>query len=105
MDVVQTPPEPKRASTGLVIAAYVCAFLMPVIGFVLGSIVAVRHRAGHGITATVISGIVLIGYLALAASAPNQEPDYRLNKLGQSIQRCLVTATTQDEVDACVKGH
>lgn len=48
----------KQSSTaggGIVAWAYILAFLMPIIGFILGIVLLVRGRVGHGIGALVLS--------------------------------------------------
>jgi hypothetical protein len=62
------PPPPETAG-GLVVVAYITAVLMPLIGFILGIVVATRPSkvtSKHGAWIIVISIVAFIVWLAIA---------------------------------------
>lgn len=59
--LVLTPPAPKHdVSEWMLAAGYVLAFLIPLIGFVLGIIVTVRRAVAHGVAMMVIAVVVTV---------------------------------------------
>jgi hypothetical protein len=59
-------------STGLVVTGYVLAVLMPLIGFILGIVVATRPARAtnkHGWMIIVLSVVAFIVFMALAINA------------------------------------
>lgn len=57
-----------RASDGTVIAGYVTAILLPIVGFFVGLVLIIKNRAGHGIAAMVLSVAVVIVAWSIAFS-------------------------------------
>jgi hypothetical protein len=50
---------------GLVVAAWVLTFLMPLIGFILGIILTAKNQTGHGVATMVVSVLWVLLLLAL----------------------------------------
>lgn len=48
-----------RASGELVVAGYVCAVLFAIVGFVIGIVLMVKNRAGHGVLVCIVSVLVM----------------------------------------------
>lgn len=70
--VVQAPQEQSGGSLGLVIAGYVFAVLMPLVGFILGIVVVTRPQRSiskHGVWVIVLSCVAFTIYLALILHA------------------------------------
>jgi hypothetical protein len=67
------PKEQKKKDKGLVIAGWVFAFLMPIVGFFIGLAAAIRGRTGHGIgimaTSVLVPVIIVIAIVGSAASS------------------------------------
>jgi hypothetical protein len=60
LGVQQDLPKEEKKSKGLVIAGWVFAFMMPIVGFFIGRAAKVRGRTGHGIGIMVTSVLVLV---------------------------------------------
>lgn len=45
----------QQASDGLVVGGYLTAFLLPLIGFIIGVILMARDRAAHGVAVVLLS--------------------------------------------------
>ena len=46
---------PAAASDGLVVAGYVTALLLPLVGFIIGIVLLAKDRTGHGLGAILLS--------------------------------------------------
>lgn len=56
-------------STGLLVAGYICALLLPVGGVVIGIIALTKKAVGHGIAMLGISLLMIIIYIAATVEA------------------------------------
>jgi hypothetical protein len=70
----QAPPvvNETTSSPGLVVAGYVFAVLIPIVGFALGIVVATRpdkRTSKHGVWIIVLSVVVVIVYVAIVAGS------------------------------------
>ena len=64
------------AELNIIGAAWVTAFLLPIVGFALGVILTSRQREGHGIW-TMILSTLMVGVWYILISAFNSLPRYR----------------------------
>jgi hypothetical protein len=69
--VQQDLPKEEKKDKGLVIAGWVFAFLMPIVGFFVGLAAAIRGRAGHGVAimATSVLVTVVVAMLLIGSAA------------------------------------
>ena len=69
-DAYETAHDPNRAAASednIIAGAWTAAFLLPIVGFVLGAILATRQREGHGMSTMVVSTGMLLAWWALIA--------------------------------------
>jgi hypothetical protein len=67
----QAAHDPERAAQSednIVIGAWGTAFVIPIVGFVLGTILTARQRETHGIGAMIVSTIMTLVWWAVLAS-------------------------------------
>ena len=80
-DVMRTPErieksyreahDPKRAAASeenIITSAWATAFLIPIVGFVLGAILTTRQREAHGIWAMVASTVMMFVWWGILRS-------------------------------------
>lgn len=86
-------PKPEdRASGVLLFVSYAAAFLLPLIGFILGIVLLVRRQTGHGVAVVLISLAVGIAACAIAVNSAEEDLDRSLSNLQQDTRaydRCL----------------
>jgi hypothetical protein len=76
---VAKPPvkeAPRSGVPGIVVAGYILAFFIPVVGFILGVIAARRpdrRTSKHGVWIIVVSVVTFAAAIAIIASAPSSE--------------------------------
>lgn len=81
------PRWPKeRVGAGVVVAGYVLAILIPIVGLIVGIIVAAKGRLGHGIAILTLSVIVMSVAAILIASSPSN---------------CVERARSVEQLNAC----
>jgi hypothetical protein len=83
---VTAAPVTEDGGSGLAIAGYVLAVLMPLVGFILG-IVAITRPPGHGskkhgVAIVVVSVVAFVVYLALIIHAADQAAQQSLTTSG-----------------------
>jgi Host cell surface-exposed lipoprotein len=75
----QDLPKEEKKDKGLVIAGWIFAFLMPIVGFFIGLAAAIRGRAGHGVgimaTSVLVPVIIIIAMVGSAASSVDTSTD------------------------------
>jgi len=85
---IAAPPPHAR----LVIAAWIMTFLMPLIGFILGIILAAKNRIGQGVGTMVVSviwALVVVIVSVNAYNAANKAVGENLQKTFEGIAREL----------------
>ena len=91
--VVPAPhPPQQQPSTGLLIFGYLAAFVMPIIGFILGIVLLIRGgpETKHGIACVLIS--VVVGLVACSIAL--NETENELNRGLRAQRAALVTSVT-----------
>jgi resuscitation-promoting factor RpfB len=86
------PPEDKGAGA-LVVAGYVTAVLLPIVGFVLGIVLLVRRQTAHGLAVFGIS--IAVAFVACSIALNDAEDE--LDSYGACIER----ADTLREMNLC----
>jgi hypothetical protein len=97
----------------LVVVGYLTAFLLPIVGFILGIVLMVRRQTGHGLAVFLISIAVGIGACAIALSDAEEEVDQAATELEQDLdeaQRDLNKDLREDQrafdaYDDCLKEN
>lgn len=79
----------ERGAGALVVVGYVTALLLPIIGFILGTVLLVRRQTGHGLAVVVISLAVGIGACAIALNDADEELNRSLDPATREWSRCL----------------
>jgi hypothetical protein len=76
-------PERDRGAGALVVIGYITAFVIPIIGFILGIVLLVRRQTGHGIAVFLISIAVGVAACSIVLNETGEEIDRSLNNLQQ----------------------
>lgn len=85
--------EPDKGAGALVVVGYITAFLLPIIGFILGLILLVRRQTGHGLAVFVIS--IAVGFAACAIVLNDTEDEIN------SYAECIDRANTIAQMNRC----
>lgn len=96
--------EPDRAPTGVVVAGYLMAVLIPLIGLIVGIVLMLKRRMGHGIGVMALSVVTFVVHVSLIVGAAANDTAQQLNQTSQqfdSYATCLDNAQTADEINAC----
>jgi hypothetical protein len=64
----QSTPKPDAASDGVVIAGYLMAILMPILGLIVGIVLMAKNRMGHGMAVMTTSVFAFFIWLAVLAA-------------------------------------
>ena len=64
----ETPKAPE-VSSGVITAGYVCAVLLPLVGFIIGIVLLAKGKAGHGIGAIVLSIFCFFFWIGVMSAA------------------------------------
>jgi Protein of unknown function (DUF2510) len=82
-----------RGAGALVVVGYITAFVLPIIGFIIGIILLVRRQTGHGLAVFLIS--IAVGFAACAIAVNSAEDEL------DATAECLDEARTAREINAC----
>jgi hypothetical protein len=82
-----------KGAGALVVVGYLTAFLLPIVGFILGIVLLVRRQTAHGLAVFLIS--IAVGVLACSIALDDAEEE--LNSYGE----CIEQADTLREMNRC----
>jgi hypothetical protein len=57
-----------KSNEGLILAGYLCGFLLPIVGFIIGIILLARNSVGSGIGCIIVSAICGFIWIAILSS-------------------------------------
>jgi hypothetical protein len=102
MSTTTAPAVPVEQPKGGVVLGYVMAILMPLVGFIIGVVLATRpdRRSKHGWRVIAVSCVAFTIYLALIISAANSAVN-QVNTQLNSYSQCINNAQTLAQMDKC----
>jgi hypothetical protein len=96
--------EQQNAPNGLVVAGWVCCFLLTPVGFIIAIILTAKGRWKHGVAMMLACGIYWLIIFMVALNGFTNEVDQSITEFNTAVDAynaCIQKATTLAEMNQC----